>query len=299
MNKLLVIADKIEDSQSAFGKALVLAGKTAAAIHVLIFEYEPKAVLMAISAENSDFSRADLKTHMINRKKRWWREYINLHKGDLEITHEVVWSEYIHDWTIKHVAKYRYDLVVKTGHRSETVFYTPTDWQLFRDSATPVYVVSGRHFKPRKIILVAVDILAKSAKKKNLNRQLIECAIRLAVQTDSVVHCVFVIKVPTILKELDAIDEYAYVKKSRELVEPIAATLADDYNILPECIHIEDGPPWGVISSLGKKLRAQCLVVGSMGRKGISGKLIGNTAEKLIRIANTDLLVVSPEVRVV
>lgn len=299
MKKLLVIADKIGDSQEAFKKALGLARKTGAAIHVAIFEFEPKSVLDAVSVENSDFSGVGLKTQMINRKKRWWLEYIPGHQGDLEITHEVVWTKQIHDWVIKHVGTHKYDMVVKTGHRSETAFYTPTDWQLFRDSAIPVYIVARQHFKPKKVILVALDMLAKSSKKKNLNRQLLECANRLALQTDAVIHCVFVIKVPTVLKDLDIIDARAYFDKARKLVKPAAASLVKSYDISPERIHVEDGLPWGVVSNMSNKLRAQCVVVGSMGRKGIIGKLIGSTAEKIIQTTNTDMLVVSPEVRVV
>jgi universal stress protein E len=299
MKRLLVIADKIEDSQQAVLTALDLAQKTGASIHVAIFEYELKAVLTAISVQNSDFSGADLKTQMINRKEQWWQEYIGIHQSAHEITHEIIWSKYIHAWVAKHTGKYRYDLMVKTVHPSEPPFYTPIDWQLFRDSTIPVYVVSHKHFKSQKIILVALDILARSGKKKNLNQQLLECANRLALQTDSALHCVFVIKVPTILKDLDLIDTRAFIDKAGNLAEPVATSLVQDYGIMPDRIHIEDGLPWGVVANLSKKLRAQCVVIGSMGRKGITGKLIGNTAEKIISIANTDLLVVSPEVRVI
>lgn len=297
MKKLLVIADKIEDSQEALNKAFDLAQKTGASIHVVIFEFELKSVLTAISSENADFSGANLKTEMIARKERWWQDYISSHRRDVEITHEVIWSRSIHDWVVEHTEEHRYDLVLKTGHRSETPFYTPTDWQLFRDSTIPIYIVSRQHFKSQKVILVALDILARSGKKKKLNRQLLECANRLARQTDSVMHCVFVIKVPTILRDLDLIDERAYVAKARNQLEPVVASLVANNDIPSECVHIVHGLPWGVVPNLSKKLRAQCLVIGSLGRKGISGKLIGNTAEKLIRIANTDLLVVSPKVR--
>ena len=299
MKKLLVIADKMEDSQEAFIKASGLAQKTGASIHVAIFEYERKSVLAAISSQNSDFSGANLKAQMIARKERWWQDYISSHRVGLEITHEVIWSKYIHDWVVKHTGVYRYDLVVKTGHRSETPFYTPTDWQLFRNSTIPVYIVSRQHFKPQKVILVALDILARSGKKKKLNKQLLECANRLARQTGSIIHCAFVIKVPTILKDLDLIDEQAYVAKARKQLEPVVASLAANYDITPECIHIEHGLTWGVMANLSRKLRAQCVVLGSLGRKGMPGKLIGNTAEKIIHIAKTALLVVSPEVRVV
>jgi hypothetical protein len=42
----------------------------------------------------------------------------------------VHWEKRIADWLIRHVAATPYDLVIKTGNRSETLAYTPTDWQL-------------------------------------------------------------------------------------------------------------------------------------------------------------------------
>ncbi len=91
---------------------------------------------------------------------------------------------------------------------------------------------------------------------------------------------------------------YLHCSLHRTQAQVNLAPLIENYAIPAECIHIEEGLPWGVIFNLTRKLRAQCLVVGSMGPKGIAGKLVGNTAEKIIRIANTDLLVVSPEVEV-
>jgi universal stress protein E len=41
---------------------------------------------------------------------------------------------------------------------------------------------------------------------------------------------------------------------------------------------IKEGVPWKVINYYAEKINANCVVVGSMGRKGIAEKLIGNTA---------------------
>lgn len=296
MKKLLVIADREDHPQEAFLKAVDFAKKSGAAIHVAIFCYEPMEVL---AAGRSGADNQDLKTELIRHKEQWWQGFVTTHRAELEITHEVVWEKYVKDWVIKHCQTCHYDLIVKTGHRSETAFYTPTDWQLFRDATVPVYIVAREHFKPRKVILVALDVLAKSAEKRDLNKQLIESAFRLSVQTDAVLHCAYVIKIPTLLKDLDLIDTTTYLRKAKAQVEDKLAGLTKNYELAPDCMHIEHGEPWGALSNLAKKLRAQCVVVGSMGRKGIAGKLIGNTAEKIIHIANTDLLVISPEVKVV
>jgi universal stress protein E len=73
-----------------------------------------------------------------------------------------------------------------------------------------------------------------------------------------------------------------------------AAALTKDYDIDDDHIHIREGVPWEVLTGLGDDLNVRCFVLGTMGRTGIAGKLIGNTAEKVIHHTKKDLLVISP-----
>ena len=293
MKRLLVIADEQEEPQEAFVKAIDLAKKTGAAIHVAIFCYEPMAVLVGCQPARGE---EDLKAKLIRHKEQWWHQFVKDCQKGLDVSHEVIWEKNIHKWITEHSQKDSYDLIVKTGHRSETAFYTPTDWQLFRDSLVPIYIVTKKRRKSKKIILVALDVLAKSSEKQQLNKKLIEHAFRLSVLADAVLHCAYVVKIPTLLKDLDLIDSDRYVQKVESDVQANFSSLVQDYDVPPDCIHFERGEPWGVLANLAKKLHVQCVVVGSMGRKGITGKLIGNTAEKIIHVVKTDLLVISPEV---
>jgi len=45
-----------------------------------------------------------------------------------------------------------------------------------------------------------------------------------------------------------------------------------------------------VISSEAAKERAQLLVMGTVGRRGVQARLLGNTAEKVLRYIRTDVL---------
>ena len=292
MKKLLVIAEQQEGPQDALEKAVDLAKKTGAAIHVAVFCYEPMAVL---AVYQSDQDGVDLKVKLIRHKEEWWHQFILDNQYGVEISYEVIWEKNISEWIIKHSQMVHYDLILKTGHRSETTFHTPTDWQLFRDSSVPVYIVTKKRSKPKNNILVALDVLAKSAEKQRLNKKLIEHAFRLSIQAGVVLHCAYVIKIPTFLKDLELIDNENYIHKARNEVKTKLSALIQDYDLPSDCIHIKEGEPWGVLSTLAKKLHVQCVVVGSMGRKGLAGKLIGNTAEKIIHVVKTDLMVISPE----
>lgn len=293
MKKLLVIADRQGENQGAFAKAVDLAKKTGAAVHVAVFCYETAAVQASYQPEQGE---PDLKVKLIQLNEQWWHQFIKDNRQGLDITHEIVWEKNIHDWLIDHSQTYNYDLMVKTGHRSETAFYTPTDWQLFRNASVPVYIVAKNTSEQAKNILVALDVLANSAEKQLLNKKLIEQAMKLSTQTGAALHCAYVIGMPTFFNNLKLIDHDDYVRKAKAEVHAKFSTIIQKDVIPADCIHVEQGEPWDVISGLAKKLDVECVVVGTMGRKGLAGKLVGNTAEKIIRVVETDLMVISPEV---
>jgi universal stress protein E len=292
MKKFLVIADRQEE-QTALQKACELARTSDATIHVAVFCYDSLAEL-----EEVDFDAAALKQGLMQELQNWWQIHLDANADGQKISFEVIWQKNMYEWILASCRSHQYDLIIKTGNRSEGIFYTPTDWLLFRDSPVPVYIVAKHHLHAQKSVLVALDVLSKSEEKQALNSQLLECAFRLAVQTDAKLHCASVIKVPSVLRELDLVDPHGYCRKLEEKVKTQLAQLVQDYEVPADCIHIEEGEPWGALSNLAKQLYCQCLVVGSMGRKGLVGKLIGNTAEKIIHVTNTDLLVISPEVKV-
>ncbi|WP_256872085.1 MULTISPECIES: universal stress protein [unclassified Pseudoalteromonas] len=49
-----------------------------------------------------------------------------------------------------------------------------------------------------------------------------------------------------------------------------------------------------MISSLAAKINADLVIIGSVGNIGIKAKLIGNTAEKIMRLFNVDLVILTP-----
>jgi nucleotide-binding universal stress UspA family protein len=58
--------------------------------------------------------------------------------------------------------------------------------------------------------------------------------------------------------------------------------------------HLLQGNTVQAIATLVTRLDADLLVIGSVGRRGLSGLLIGNTAEKVMRQVNCSTLVIKP-----
>jgi len=291
MKHILVISDPGEDEQPAFFKALEFAQKSRGAIHVAIVCYESLHHFLPIGAH--DLENNNIKSHVLQNREKWWQEFIQLHQADITVTYEVVWEKYLHKWVRSHCETHPYDLIIKHGHRSESLFHMPSDWHLFRENHIPIYVINEEHFKPKPIVLACLDVLTHNQKKLALNQKILANALWLAEQTQATLHACYAIKTPALIRELEVIDMPAHIHKMEGLARQQVPTMLDSYGINLENFHISEGVPWGVLTNLAYALKAECVVLGSMAHAGISDRLVGSTAEKVIHYTKTDLLVVN------
>jgi universal stress protein E len=289
MKNILVIADTDNKDQLALEKAMSLAPNALANIHVVLFYFEHLDFII------SDEEKEKIKNIILDRKYQDWKVYLEKQNLNIKVTHETVWERHIDSWVEKYCGDTSCDLIIKTGNRSESSFHTPTDWQLFRSSKVPVYCVSRTNPKTEMRVLVALDMASKSEEKKALNVHLLEAAFKLALQTGSTLYCCSAIEIPILLKELSLIDMSGHKKSIEKEIEKNVRELFNDYDMGDENLFVDQGEPWKVITDYANEINAECIVIGSMDRKGISGRLIGNTAEKVIQHSQSDLLVISPE----
>ena len=287
MKHILVVADSLESEQVAFEKALSFAQRTVASIHVAVFCHESFGVV-----EKSP--RPELKNMVMGRYKQWWENHLYNEVIESRVSYEIIWEKHIYSWLLTHCKKHHYDMIVKTGRRSESLFHTPTDWHLFRKSHVPIYSVSSNHKSIHHVILVALDLMTKREGKRQLNHRLMEVGFQLAMQTNSSLHCCYAIEIPRLLKDMHIVDAHKQVATVKSKAKGEATELLDVYEIDDDHIHIEEGKAATVLSDLAEKLQADCVIIGSMSKGDVSGMLVGSTAEDVIQHLNRDLLVISP-----
>ena len=70
---------------------------------------------------------------------------------------------------------------------------------------------------------------------------------------------------------------------------------AEQYGVDDSQCHVKEGLTEDVISHVANDIDAELVVIGTVGRLGISAALIGNTAEHVIDAINCDLLALKPE----
>ncbi|WDE03440.1 universal stress protein [Thalassomonas viridans] len=288
MKKILVILEQDQEDQYALERAVLMAEKLKARVHVLLCCYQE------LSWINNVFGMMEnihIKEKIIEQKELWWQDYAKPYINTVLISHEVIWSKYFVESILEHCQTHEYDFYVKRGHRSETLFYTPSDWLLLRKSQIPSYIVVEKERKPADTLLLALDFLASSTEKQQLNKKLLEFARDFADKMAMELHCCFAISPPKVLSDTGFIDPEEYSQKTTAMAQETAGVLLEPYRIAQEHQHIKIGSSHKVIANLAQKLNAGAVIIGSMGKSAMSGKVIGNTCEQVLHISKKDVFV--------
>ena len=70
--------------------------------------------------------------------------------------------------------------------------------------------------------------------------------------------------------------------------------LRQEFGINEDHTHVLEGFPEDVIPKVAKEIEAELVILGTVGRTGLSAALLGNTAEHVISKLNCNLLAVKP-----
>lgn len=291
IENILVIADQQDKQQSALIHAKRIVKSTGAKLHVVSFNYEH---LSTLATNLNQEQQLDIQNKLLSSGQKWLEgEIIDL-KLQEKSSHEVVWAKDIVGWVKTHCASHDYDLIIKTGHRSEGPFYVPTDWHLIRNNLVPTLLVAEKKWRKKQSVMVSLDLGTRSEEKQALNQKLLEAGITFATNANLPLHICYSLPISTVLKDLGIIDKKALIKDAKSRYLPIIEGMLGDYEIPLANIHFKAGPASKVIPSIASKQAAGLVIMGSIGRKGLKAQIMGNTAESVLALLKTDILVMQP-----
>jgi universal stress protein E len=297
--RILVATDFSPHSETALKQAIWLARKSRAQIvltHVLpdlrkaLLSASPNAQFDVFVGEGEQFQneiRKESDAHM--------RTLIaNSNAEDLDIRCETLLGEpYIS--IIHAVQQEKYDLVmVGTKGQSawEKLFLGSTAKRLIRCCPVPVWTVKAEHDSAPKVVLAATDF-------SDVGRSAVQLACQIARQADSEFHLLHVIDSTDIPE--GAIERMNPGGAMRGAINEVAANRLTEFikslDIAPVKVHSH--LTWGIpsqgVARLAEHLEVDLLVLGTVGRSGIKGVLLGNTAEKVLDTCNCSILTVKPD----
>jgi nucleotide-binding universal stress UspA family protein len=172
---------------------------------------------------------------------------------------------------------------------------------LLREAACPVLLVHPSRRPRRPRVLVAVDtgpFVSKATGK--LTATLVENAIWLAEKYNGELHVLhaWVPYGERMMVRAGVSDSEArnfFAGQREEARQDLERTLAPFHaHIAPARVHLVKGDPRVVIADFATSHRIDLLVVGTVARSGIAGRIIGNTAEAVLNQLPCSMLVVKP-----
>ena len=294
--KLLVVIDPANDHQPALARAYHLASKTGATIHALLsiydFSYEMTTML-------SVQERETMRETVIASQREWLEEVITKYNTGVETEIHVVWHNRPFEAVISHTLKNQNDLIIKAtkSHDSlKSVIFTPTDWHLLRKSPVPVLLVKDHDWPENGKVIAAVDAGNDDESHQGLNQQIVAHGLEIASMLGAETHLVnsYPGAPLNIAVEIPDFDPESYNSAVKKHHESELAKLADINNLSKDKWHVGEGLPEDVIPAYARNIDAELVVMGTIGRTGISAALIGNTAEHVIDQLNCDVLAIKP-----
>ncbi|WP_166839623.1 universal stress protein UspE [Rheinheimera pleomorphica] len=296
-NNILVVLDPTTEQQKALNRAIELVrlqgGKLTAFLSVYDFSYEMTTML-------SGEERESMRQAVIKDRELWISDYLAAPRaGGINIDIKVVWHNRPFEAIVLAVLEDNYDLVIKGTHDHDvlkSMIFTPTDWHILRKCPCPVLLVKDHDWPKAGNIIAAVNAGSEQEHHLSLNQRVITKARQMAAMLSAETHLVnaypgtpvnIAIEIPEFNPQ-----EYNSTMKHHHL--DAVAKLARQFDIAPTHYHVQEGMPEDVLPAIAKQLDAEMVVIGTIGRTGLSAAIIGNTAEHVIDRLDCDVLAVKP-----
>ncbi|MBK5142239.1 universal stress protein UspE [Budviciaceae bacterium BWR-B9] len=296
---LLVAIDPDEEDQAALRRAVYLVrrngGKIKAFLPIFDFSYEVTSLL-------SQDERMAMRQSAIDQRVAWIRQLSHYYlESGVNIEIKVVWHKRYHEAVIEEIIAHNHDLLLKAAHQHdmlESVIFTPLDWHLLRKAPCAVWMVKDQPWPEHGKALVSVNLSSEEDFHDELNRKLVRESLELATFADSTeVHLVSAYPSTSIniAIELPEFDPTVYNNAIRGQFLVAMKALRQEFGIPEELTHVEKGMPEDVIPAVAEQIHAGIVVLGTVGRTGLSAAFIGNTAERVIGHLKCDLLALKPD----
>ncbi len=166
--------------------------------------------------------------------------------------------------------------------------------KLLNDLSNVRIVLCGeKDWKSTPLVLSTIDITGDSKEQDQLNDVVRDASINTADSLSAELCFLSVIGISRASEELDLVEPYEVLEKKAEPVKIKLkeylqnSQIARDYSM-----KVSAGVPSKEIPSVAKKMSADLVMLGSVGRTGIMGLIVGNTAEKTLNKLTVDVLIV-------
>jgi universal stress protein E len=302
--QILVAVDFSESSEAALKQAVWLARRTGASItlaHVLqtlhspvTSQADPKMDMLSDLWMDSDESQEQFEAAARKETDAKMRRMIDQHADSIDVqTRIFVGSSFAE--IVYAVENERYDLVL-AGTRGlgqwEQFLVGSTAKRLIRKCPSSVWIVKAEHVGQPKVVLAATDF-------SEVSRKAVSQGLLVAQHANAEFHVLHVVDSKDVPE-----DVVSRIPKGSSLQQEINQEASKRMDAFVDSLEVDRasiqvhqswGTPWQEIRRAAKFEAADLVVIGTVGRSGIPGLLLGNTAEKVLRTCDCSILTVKPD----
>jgi len=271
IRSILVVIEPEHSESLALKRAKLIAGVTQAHLHLLVCDkkHEHSALLSVLKS--------------------------SLSSEGYSVTTEQAWNDSLHQTIIDVQQAEGCGLVIKqhfADNPLKKALLTPADWKLLRYCPTPVLLVKTSKPWAGGVILAAIDVGNTDGEHRALHTSIVDHGFDIASLAKARLHVVSAHPSPM----LSAADPVFQLKETIEArYREQCKAFQAEFDIDDAHLHIEEGPADVLIPHTAHQLQAAVTIIGTVARTGLSGALIGNTAEVVLDSLESDVLVLKPQ----
>jgi universal stress protein E len=212
-------------------------------------------------------------------------------------------SKAIWDWPRgdaigREAAAFGADLVILSFGLGEARHLGSRDWRFLAESPLPILVVNSAADQPYRNVVAAVDPVHAHAKPADLDRSIVRISATVCERTSAkleLIHCfVPLARYDTVSEDIDNLplnDAERALEKSRQQA---LDSLVEEAGLEPGHTRLIEGSAETVLAAFVDWGEADLIVMGALARGKLAEFIIGSTAERVLRHAACDILLVKP-----
>lgn len=291
-NNILVVVQTADDAKLLLPKVERIAQiEDAATVHIVRVAYEA----LVDHEFDDDETRKELKNFILESTEEALTKDIALLGSAIgRIESKTIWGRKNWEAIISAAESVDADLIVKAATKPADMrlLRTPDDWNLLRESEIPVLLCDERKWSDTPRLLASLDVFDEDHSALN---------IRILRQAHGFAEGIGgKLKVITAFPSLEfwspKINTFLNYQSTMTEIEADATKRLNELlasNEIDDCpAQAFEGRAETVVAQQIEKGKIDLLIVGTTARKGLEGKLIGNTAEQLLSDTQVDVLTV-------
>lgn len=305
-SNILLVVDTEAESAAALSRAVALARNNQASL----------TIVSVVEEISSNPTRAVLWVELCakllgDERARLDNMIVSVAEPDINITSKTLVGKAFIE-IIRHVLRHDHDLVIKCADEPQGTVRTSfgsTDMHLLRKCPCPIWIIKSTGRAPVGRIMAALDHDPENTATTALNRQILEMSTSLALSEFcelDIVHAwrlaweSFIRSPRSTLSEAEVDDMVAEEGRNRRhWLESLVTTYGaetdkDAMNYLNPHLHVFKGHPTQVVPTTARDVGADLVIMGTVGRSGVAGLFMGNTAESILAQLDCSVLAIKP-----